>query len=1647
MAEHELPEVTCGVERSQQLTIACLLATVFAVAAPASSVAAESTALLDVRMILENPSQSIYDEPLAFDMLHTQLPRIRNPQSQQQVDRWVRDFAKYGFQKNRAALRLFRSEHDKPRRPFLKIVQASQYKLTDDFLREVYQDYKNNPGTHDFGAFTEPAWIEFNRQTKDPPTYQALLTLLKSRAAPPNLMEYLPVLYFAYRVFDDEGTSLDNEVRKSHLDSPALTAQRIQQFYTGINGSSSTYWASTAETQGKRSWISRKLAWRLFSDFGPDDWSGLEHKNVLDMAGELVDVAQTTEYQKVPIEAWLLKMGQRIKAAPGEVGPRSLLSYFIANSALPLTDSFKALRPLFADDQAMFVVLHQSPPTPTPMQLWHQDAQVLSDCVGLLEGFFHPDRANEWDTPLFGCLRDDYYRPYDIPLKDRLFSGILKPISANEALAPNAVRRQILADTHAAGSYLLDSHRYEIAHHLLSTQPMTATIPMPGAAVEVLQFAVDVYNSLNVTDPELYRSRALQQEARKLGLDPNLGAADQILVYVNVVVGTPVLKMCHAFMGRETIGNVRFSLKDQVRVAQFESLLRSIVKWKGVLRANHGNHAAARARPKVLESVTGEIVDEMKAAIERKDKDQIVNMVRLTLKITVILEDDHYIEEMLAALRKDVFEVPTDPTQFRRLPSEELSEMVERFNVLHSEDLVDALRAVGKMKYVEMFYDQLYVPLRSIYGFFRLVKAEPYLLYLNEFATGRFDRPADVHGRWQREVESFGQIHGEEGAGDVRYINAEEAIADLLRAYCQQLKIALWQDPIELSLNRNVNLAVLYRLLFQVPLPVAGAGEPEELASTDWRLAGLTHDERSRCYREAAAVFLKHLADASLVDRSTRLDAGPEVYGPWDFFTLLHSLMELYEIHGFRFREYDPATLYDGDPRRGIQRSVLVGATNLLRDKVDGSLRDKIFGPYWQAIEAGDPVDHATLDKVVSLALLLPNHEENNANEPAVIAAYEQTKGKVFEYLAARLTTASEDDRRLRLLQWLCRLEASVYGLGNDSRGFGYEPLRGEASRTLPPSLMHDLTFEEFRLMHINQGMAAPGGESLSLVAMAQIVQQVVDALCRHYVFAESSQRYDRMSQFILDVVRAMRKEKVLERLQKDHLDEFYFLTTYCRNTILLARDREAGDLTEDEKKAVVAVASRLIFLHTYFAPYVDAEFDKEALYDLDYALPLFCMLQRDVKKPLVELLDLYESTYKEVGPLLWFEDTGGSAAREVPIMEPWELKTFLMCHNLLPLYLLEATLEDAKRFCRLVDGEEVSMTAYNFRILWERKDQARVSLESLCQEVFDGVDLNREILAGTRQLKDEDYLQYFFGDMRAVLDEQSRYSAEMPQNFDSVVRRFAVLPEDPRWENVKSGIEEGLRNLNDPDDADTRARYETALSDVKHIRKKVDAVFDKAYDFFGSVLVEKFRSPFTMQKACEQAGEKIAEASGTLRDQAYTSYSSFYRSGLLGTDGFREDIEEAMVERFYPDKPNTQPADQYLAEKRADYRALIDGREQADTQGFVAVARKRVGQRTEFEKDYLAAGQRLMKSLFCGRYVPAGRPFLGDLVWDIDKRGERQGKPLDYAGRADEIRDLVLWIRDNAERYTSVPELREVFVAPGSFPVPTAAKTEGGAP
>jgi hypothetical protein len=1575
--------------------------------------AAESSAHFDLRLLFVEHWQELYSEPLVMEMLNARLDQVTDPRERQDVSQWVSEFAGRGFRTDAAEHRLFGTKHASLRQKFFGAVQKSQFKLGPEFLRSVYDSFRANPATHDANAFTEPSWIEFSAGVADAGAWQSYRQLLESQGDAARLGTYLRLLCYGFGSYPDRVNDLDSHVRSRYLDARNLTPEIIGSLHTELNQS---YWE---QTEKKRRWMQTSVARRLYSDFAAEQWASLPPETVLALARFLGDVEAPSP---APID-WIKKMGIGIKAAPQNARLRGLLSHFLVNTRISRRESFEALRPLFEKDQSMFVALHQAPSMPSPMAFWHdkgEEDKNLTDCLDILTAFLRAERAAEWPVDLWPCARDFYYKEYPAQ-RNRLFDDIIRPICLADALTENAVRKTILADVQDAGSCLLDSHRYEIAHNFLSTRPMTATLSLPQKPMEVLPFAVAVYNSLKFREPELYTVPSLKERTQGEELKR---PADRIALYADAIIGEPLALMCLAFMGKtDRTQGIAFALDDAARVDQFESLLRRILELQTISEKEF--HVELKAFP-VLQEVESDIIREMEKAIARQDRKQIVNMVRLTLKITVILKDDAYLDRVLAALRKDVFQVPEDTALFRQPTPEELDRFVTSFLALHSEDLLTVLRKIGKMKYVEKFYDELYVPLRSIDGFLRKTGPQPYMVFVSEFVADGYDTKLDLDKRYKTELDSFARVHGEAGPEDSRYINAEEPITVLLGEYWSRFtteqagktRLTPWQALDRVPLSRNINLGVLYGLLMNVH-------------KEDWRLPQLPPVDRAKCYRAAATIFLDNLDSPNRLDKPVGLGEAPARYDRLHFFKFLNALVELSEVEDSSLAGRNSKDLYDGTPSEGIQRKDLGVKDRPVSRKVDGGLRARLYESFCDDPGAAAPV---VWDTLVELVLLLPNMDGNNQGKPDDLKRYEGLKRHAFNKTLAALEAAQSPSDRLPRLVRLCQIEGSVYGLCNDA-GFGYEQVRSKYIRSdlLEPRDGSRLAFEEFLLVEMNQRDQGTGLAGENLVAFARSLDQVVQSICSGYNFLRKND-WDSLADAVLEIYRRSEPEKVLESLRPEDAQRLWFLTAQCRKA-LLAAAKTGEKLAPEEQEAVWGITNSLYFLHSYFLPYTDRRMDFGALFRLPDALTVYCMLDCQVKEPTVQLLTQCEKA--------WISLSEQRERRHLNI-RPSDLKTFLICHNFGSLQLLEACLDDdtGNRLLALVDGQEVKVCTYDFRILWKCEERANVSLDHLGEEVIRGIDLNRDLIAGTQALTDAQYLEFFFGDMRIAVDMRQD---QMPRNFDTIVCRMAKLPEDNRLDTLRKRLE-AVRNQRmqsggrSDEDRRKRERLDRAIRDLSAMKDRIDALFKKSYHDFGQVLAERFSSPLQIQKACELAGQNVrANAPPQLSPSAHLRYSGFYESALFGEQGLHADIEKSLVRKVYvtpyPSRDDLASLD-YRRHGRTMITQLIEGVKDVGTQGFAGTARMPPDRRTPFDRKYLAAGQVLIRKLFAGEYTETNQPFVGDLAVVRDADGKRRAAALPYDTREADVRELLLWIRAGAVKYASLPEIGDIFAPPKVFQV-----------
>src|SRR3990167_1120914 len=362
----------------------------------ATAADAESTAHLDLRLAFEDHWNEFYQDrwDILIDIIRTRINQVPAGAERDDIKKWGWEFAERGFRKETYNYSLFSDENSSLREEFVGIIQQTDSRLTQDFLKRIYSGYQTTPDQYDFQAFLQPAWIDLSSTMADESTYQSLISLLDNRGSAVDIDQYLNVLYYGYRSQSRHEGDFDNNIRKYYLDSQTLRPDTISKLHSTLN---QNYWNGLKQ---KKDWMLAKAASRLYNDFSPQAWAEMDSQVVLDLANTLSKANNIPEVKPVEVIAWIKKIGEDVKKNPANVPARSLLAYFISNADVSLRTSFQCILPLFRDDQTMFVALHDSPPENSPMKIWHGDTQNLSDCVDLLCGFFRINRAPQWETKL-----------------------------------------------------------------------------------------------------------------------------------------------------------------------------------------------------------------------------------------------------------------------------------------------------------------------------------------------------------------------------------------------------------------------------------------------------------------------------------------------------------------------------------------------------------------------------------------------------------------------------------------------------------------------------------------------------------------------------------------------------------------------------------------------------------------------------------------------------------------------------------------------------------------------------------------------------------------------------------------------------------------------------------------------------------------------------------------------------------------------------------------------------------------------------------------------------------------------------------------------------------------------------------------------
>lgn len=265
---------------------------------------AESTAYLDLKSIFEDGGQGFFAvrQDLLIEMLRTRVAQLSEAEEKNKVKKWIWDFGARGFGNDDYKYCLFRGDNQVVRGNFLRVVQSSDYRFDQEFLKDVYSRYASRPATSNFEVLVEPSWIDFSSKISDENTYQDLVRVLNTSEVSGDMERYLRTLYYGYRAYPNHSIDLDQHVRTRYLDTADFNPSTIVRLYEGLQQS---YWS---QLDSKKRWMLTKSAWRLYQEFSPQKWTELSPQILLHFAQLLRDAAPGPECQPVRIIEWLRKM-------------------------------------------------------------------------------------------------------------------------------------------------------------------------------------------------------------------------------------------------------------------------------------------------------------------------------------------------------------------------------------------------------------------------------------------------------------------------------------------------------------------------------------------------------------------------------------------------------------------------------------------------------------------------------------------------------------------------------------------------------------------------------------------------------------------------------------------------------------------------------------------------------------------------------------------------------------------------------------------------------------------------------------------------------------------------------------------------------------------------------------------------------------------------------------------------------------------------------------------------------------------------------------------------------------------------------------------------------------------------------------------
>ena len=1186
-----------------------------------------TTAYADaLKIILENNNTNLFakdrkEQQRSINDLTTCLSSIKNKEEKTSTNTLILNWISDGFKNNNN--NIFREAHKDLNKKFFKIINKTEkFSFSVDGIIDVLS--KND----DYKIYIIPEWIEYIKKNQDQKIFDFLFTKLNKSE---TLEEYLDIMNFSVRLNDNLNRTIKftNNLKNRYLNK--ATFDELSKIDTHLK----EYW----NDNNFQSTIQNSIVERLFR---------------LDVSDWVKNHGFTWNYAKIHkknVDQWILKIIKAIQKNPenSEEACKLLKESFLEKGIEErFINSVKIYDKILAEIQdslqEVFIALNKDYETSPIGYLNSLSETNKNKSIHIISQLFRNYSDTTWTVDLWNLFKA-YYQIVDESQKYNYYSVIEKIYDAKPS---NQVRKLFLSEIRDNDSIFLPSHKYKIASDIFVNNSIHTSVETDDETKpSVLKFTIDTFLKIDLEqlDNEMFKilkidSHTIDERQKQIKLS-----------YINQILSKPLKRLCNAFMG---IPNIKDNALNIEKDNEELDLLHEMLKIISTLKKNEPRLESLDIQ--VLFDLSEKIVTQIQKLVNSSDNfsAQVTQMLKVIFRIINILEDDSYLSYLLKLIREDIYGLSSSNIVVV-MPEEQLNRSVNIFFKLH-DDLINTLTVHKFKEYLKLFYKELYVPLRNIYGFFNKVGVSYYTDFLEHM---------DIDKELFETIE-ISQLSVQ------NFLNAESAISDLIHYYFVKIKLNPWKKiPKYLKVGHNVNLPVFYNIL-----------NHKDFIDT-WI-------DYSNNWSTIINWFVQYIEVSNYrIKDANQLGENISYYSKWDFYTFLIVLLDLCEIYEYPF--IDDYPFDDIDIKKSIDFGSLVDKNGIpkivnikikKRKQVNGTLRKELCDIYLNTSR----LKPEQIFEIVRLTLLLPNRQSNNHFCSSSFDNTGRCKKTLSDYTKQIVTAynlakplLNNDEYRFKCLMEMLKLSYSVKNNEINNTFFNYKDIKKAHISKLSKPQQRRINFEEFVLKKVND---SPESFEEDIRISNKWIGDLLDDFFKSYQSLDTY-RKDSIARYIIELLKKIKPNEMISKFNEKDIGSLWFVTEIY-NDILAQFIIKENTVNENTKKNMASLTSQILLLNQFFLPHLNGNFSLKGIFQSDKKrniLAIYSLLNIKVKENIFEYIKNKENHSLFISKA--YEE-------KIHLCSLQEIKAFILSHNLVSFQMLEQCFKDFGIIEALIKGKEV---------------------------------------------------------------------------------------------------------------------------------------------------------------------------------------------------------------------------------------------------------------------------------------------------------------------------------------------------------------------